>query len=110
MTFFRLFDRRLSALLSWQVFRLLDDLSKRLFPDVLANLPCSESVALLEDLLDFLKRAADGFREHEEDVDEGGGVEGAEDEVCLPSDAVETRGNSEGESTVKCPVGGLGEN
>jgi hypothetical protein len=64
-------------------------------------------VALLEDLFDFLERAADGLGEHEEHVDERGEVERAEDEVGLPCDGVQTRGNGESEGGVECPVGSL---
>ena len=84
--------------------RFLNDLRQRLPSDVLADLPGGESVALLEDVLNFFQRSADSLREHEEHMEEGREVECAEDKVGLPGDRAEPRGNCEGKGGVECPV------
>ena len=91
------------------ILRLLNNLSKRLLPNVLPNLPRRKRMSLLKDFLDFFQRSTDSFREHEKDVDEGREVKGSEYEVCLPRNGVESRRNGKGECGVKCPVRGLRE-
>lgn len=64
---------------------------------------------LVEDFLNLFQRTAHSFGVHEENLEEGGKVECAEDEVGFPSDGVETWWDGECESSVKCPVGCLVE-
>lgn len=60
-----------------------------------------------ENLFNFFESTADGLREHEEDVNKGGEVEGTKDEVCFPANGLQTRGDTEGKSAIEEPVGGL---
>ena len=80
------------------------DVLEGLLADVALDLPGSEDVALGEDVLDLLKRAAGSLGEHEEDVDERSKVERAEDEVRLPRDVRQTGGYGPREREVECPV------
>jgi hypothetical protein len=83
-----------------------DDIFESLLSNVPVNGPGGEDMPLLEDFFDFFKGSSNGFGEHEEDVDEGGKVEGTEDEVSLPGNGVETRRDSVCEREVEEPVGG----
>jgi hypothetical protein len=76
---------------------------------VLADLPGPEHMSLRKHFLHLLQRPPDGLGEHEEDVDEGRGVERAEDEVGLVGDGGEAGWDGEGEGGVEEPVGGGGE-
>lgn len=49
------------------------------------------------------------FREHEEDVDEHGGAEDTENDICPPLDAHKRWGNEVAEGKVEGPVCGRGE-
>lgn len=73
----------------------------------LLDVPGAEHVSLLEEIFDFFEGKTDGFGVHEEHMDEGGEVEGTEDEVGLPGDVSETRGDSPGKGEVEEPVGRL---
>lgn len=53
---------------------------------MLVDLPGAEYMALLENLFDLLKSTTNSFGVHEEDVDEGGEIEGSEDEIRLVGD------------------------
>ena len=80
------------------------DVLEGLLADVALDLPGGEDVALGEDILDLLERAASSLGEHEEDVDERGEVERAEDEVRLPRDVRQARGDRPREREVERPV------
>jgi len=66
-------------------------------------------MALVEDFFDFFQRTSHCFGVHEKDMEEGGKVECAKDEVGFPGDGAETGWNGECESGVKGPVGRLVE-
>lgn len=80
------------------------DVLERLLADVALDVPRGEDVALVEDVLDLLERASGRLGEHEEDMDEGGEVERAEDEIRLVRDRGETGGNRPREREVEHPV------
>lgn len=80
------------------------DIFEGLLPDIRVNLPRGKDMALGEDFLDLLKGTALRLREAEEDVDEGGEVEGAEDEVRLVRDIRQPRRDGPREREVECPV------
>lgn len=64
-------------------------------------------MALLEDLFYFLERPANRLWEHEEHMEERRKVEGSEDEVGLPCNAVETRWYGKCQRGVERPIGCL---
>lgn len=80
------------------------DISQSLLTNIPLDSPCSEHMALSEKLLHLFKGTANGFWEHEKDMDKCGKVEGAEDEVCLVGDGRKTWWYCEGEGSVEEPV------
>ena len=68
-----------------------------------------ETLWVLEDADDLLKRLSSGFREHEIDVNEHGDAEDAKDNVCAPLDVDKGRGDEVAQSEVERPVGGGSE-
>ena len=83
---------------------LVDDVLEGLLADAAVDLPGGERMALGEDVLDLLERAAGRLGEAEEDVDEGRKVERAEDEVRLVRDRRQTRRHRPREREVEEPV------
>ena len=83
---------------------LVDDVLEGLLADAAVDLPGGERVALGEDVLDLLERAAGRLGEAEEDVDEGRKVERAEDEVRLVRDRRQARRHRPREREVEEPV------
>lgn len=67
------------------------------------------TIRILEDLLSLLKSLTSSLREEEENVDPHDSQENTEDDVCLPADVGEGRGNEETQRGVEGPVGGGGE-
>jgi hypothetical protein len=78
-----------------------------LLANIPADLPGSKYVPLLEDFFHFFKRTTDGFREHEEDMNECREVESTENEVGLPCNGAQAGGYCVSETEVEEPVGGL---
>lgn len=74
---------------------------KGLLSNMPIDLPGSEYVALREDILDLLKGPSRCLREAKEDMDEGGEVEGAEDEVRFVSDRGQTGRDGPGQGKVE---------
>ena len=97
----------LFVLLIIQDLRLVLNLSQRLLPHLPANLPRREHMSLAEYILHLFQRPPNGFRVHEEDVDESRKVEGAKDEVGFPRNVAQSGGNGKREGGVEGPVGCL---
>ena len=69
-----------------------------------ADLPSSEGVTLFKDVFDFFQCSTRSLWEAEEDVYESGKIECPKDEVGLPSNIGEPRGDSPSQSKIKQPT------
>ena len=78
-----------------------------LLPNITLNHPGGEGVSLGEYIFNLLQRPPSGLGKTEEHVDERGKVEGSEDEIGLPRDVGETRGDGPSQSEIKHPGSGL---
>ena len=81
----------------------------RLLSHLPINLPSRKDMPLGKDLLDLFQRPLRGLREAEKDMNAGGKVERAKDEVGFVGDGGETGRDGPGEGKVEEPVGGGGD-
>lgn len=65
-----------------------------------------QSVGIFEDELHLLESLASSLGEEEGDVNQHAEVENTEDNVHLPTNGFERRGNERSQCGVECPVGG----
>lgn len=98
---------RLLSPIEGSIIGLLFNVLEGLPSNIPLNLPSSECMALGEHVFDLLERPTGSFRETEKHVNERGKVEGSKDEVSLPRDVGQTRGNGPSQGKVKHPDGGL---
>ena len=78
-----------------------------LLSNVALDPPGGEGVSLRKHIFDLLKSPTSSFRETEKHVDERGKVEGPENEVSLPRDMGETRGNGPCQCEIEHPGSGV---
>lgn len=82
-----------------------NDVLESLLANVGVNRPSREDVSRLEHFLHLFNGATFGLWEHKHDLDEGGKVEGGEEEIGLVGNVRKCWGNSPCQCRVECPVG-----